>query len=134
MRLIIGLIKGIIIGGLVGLGAYQLGKMGAWNWITYGVVGAVVGVLVGRPIWSVLADEDSTVWTVILKAAFGYGVAVGIYALVVFAWGGMDIAFQGETRNLYDWQPLFGGMIGGVWGAFVEFDDSPGKEKPSDKQ
>jgi hypothetical protein len=37
----------------------------------------------------------------------------------------MDIALMGETRNLYDWQPLMGAMIGAVYGAWVEVDDAP---------
>jgi hypothetical protein len=126
--LILGLVKGVIVGGAVGLGAYALGLSGAFHWITYGLVGALVGLLVGRPIWSHLLDKKSTAWVSILKAIFGFGIGAGIYALVAKVWGGMDIAFQGETRNVYDWQPLLGGAIGAVYGMFVEVDDAAPKE------
>ena len=128
MRLILGLIKGIVIGGLVGLGAYQLGWDGGFNWLTYGVIGLLIGLFVGRPIWSHLKDENSTIATPIVRGVIGYGICVGLYAIVAKAWGGFDITFNDEVRNLYNWQPLLGGIIGGIYGAFVEWDDTP----PSD--
>lgn len=127
MRLILGLIKGTIVGGLVGLGAYVLGKSGAWHWITYGLVGFMVGLLVGRPIWSHLMDKSSTVVVSVLKGIVGYGFGVGLYAVIAKVWGGMDIDFAGNVRNLYDWQPVLGAAIGGLYGAWVEVDDAPAK-------
>lgn len=132
MRLAIGLIKGIIIGGLVGLGAYQLGMTGGFHWLTYGLVGAFVGLVAGRPIWKILGDKDATIWVIVLKSIFGYLVGIGLYAIVAKAWGGTDITLQEQTRNLYDWQPMLGAIIGGVYGAFVEVDDadaSPASEQ-----
>ena len=133
LRLLIGLIKGVVIGGGLGYGAYYLGLGGAFNWITYGVVGALVGLLVGRPIWSHLLDKSSTTWTAVLKAMFGFGVGAGLYALVAKAWGGFDLTLQGETRNLYDWQFLMAGAIGALYGAFVEIDDAPAKAAKVEK-
>ncbi|ACY14685.1 hypothetical protein [Haliangium ochraceum] len=129
MRLILGLIKGLIIGGLVGFGAYEMGMSGGWNWVTYGVVGALVGLLVGRPIWSHLLDKNSTVVVAVLKGVVGYGIGVGLYALVAKVWGGMDLAIEplSESRNIYNWQFLMGAAIGGVYGAWVELDDAPAK-------
>ena len=57
-----------------------------------------------------------------------------IYAIVAKAWGGMDISFQDETRNLYDWQPLFGAIVGALYGAFVEADDAPSKDSKADSK
>lgn len=127
MRLLLGLIKGIVIGGLVGLGAYSLGLGGAFHWLTYGLVGFMVGLLVGRPIWSHLVDKHSTVVVAVLKGIVGYGVGVGVYALVAKVWGGGDpiaIADYG-ARRIQDWQPLFGAIVGGVYGIWVELDDAP---------
>ncbi len=129
MRLILGLIKGAIIGGAVGYGAYAAGLDGAFHWITYGVIGALVGILAGRPIWSHVMDKSSTVWTAVLKGVFGYGAGVGLYALVAKVWGGVDLTLMNETHNLYDWQFVLGGAIGALWGAFVEIDDAPSKDK-----
>jgi hypothetical protein len=129
VRLILGLLKGAIIGAGVGYGAYAGGLGGAFHWITYGVIGALVGILAGRPIWSHVMDKSSTVWTAILKGVFGYAAGVGLFALVAKAWGGIDITIADQTHNLYDWQFLLGGAIGAVWGAFVEFDDAPSKDR-----
>ena len=129
MRLLLGLLKGAAIGAAVGFGAYYLGMRGGFNWITYGLVGALVGLVVGRPIWAHLRGKDTTFVTSILKAIFGYLIGIGIYALVAKAWGGMDITISGEERNLYNWQPIMGGAIGALWGAFIEFDDAGDKAK-----
>jgi hypothetical protein len=133
-RLLLGLIKGLILGGLVGYGAYAAGLGGGFNWLVYGVVGATVGLFVGRPFWSHLRDPRSTVVTSVIKAAFGFGVCVGIYAIVVRAWGGMDLTLAGETRNIYDWPPVFGAALGALWGAWVEADDAPPPAKASSEQ
>jgi hypothetical protein len=127
LRLVLGLVKGAVIGGGIGFGAYSAGMDGGFHWLTYGVIGAMVGLLVGRPIWSHLLDKSSTMWTSILKAVFGYGVGVGIYAIVGKAWGGFDLTIADETRNLTDFQHVFGAVIGALYGAFVEVDDAPPK-------
>jgi hypothetical protein len=136
MRLIFGLIKGLIIGGGVGFAAYTLGLAGSWHWITYGVAGALVGLLVGRPFWSHLFDKNSTVFVALLKGIVGFGVGVGIYAVVAKLWGGMEIPIEalGEPRNLYDWQFLLGGAIGAIYGLWVEIDDAPAKQAGDEKK
>ena len=132
LRLLIGLVKGAVVGGAVGYGAYTLGLGGAFHWITYGVVGALVGLLVGRPIWSHLLDKSSTTWTAILKGMFGFGVGVGLYAIVAKAWGGFELSLMDETRLVQDWPFALGGAIGALYGAFVEVDDKP-PPGPDDK-
>lgn len=116
--------KGLLIGGAIGYGAYALGLEGGWNWITYGVVGAFVGLLVGKPLWSLILDKNSTTVVGALKAIFGFGVCVGLYALVAKAWGGFQVEIAGETRWVWAWQPLMGAAVGAVYGGFVEVDDS----------
>ena len=131
LRLVLGLVKGAVIGGAIGYGAYTAGMNGGFHWLTYGLIGLFIGLLVGRPIWSHLLDKQSTVVTSVLKGVFGFGVCVGIYALVAKAWGGFDITISDETRRLQDWQYVFGAALGGLYGAFVELDDAPpaGAEK-----
>src|SRR5437660_8883692 len=89
VKLLVGLLKGAVIGGAVGYGAYALGQSTGFDnpWLIYGVIGALVGVLVGRPIWALLRDKNATNVIVILKAAFGFGVACGLYAIIAKAWG-----------------------------------------------
>lgn len=127
VKLLLGLVKGLVIGGAVGYGAFALGLEGGFNWVTYGVVGALVGLLVGRPIWSLITDKDATTWIAVLKAVFGFGVGCGIYALVNNVWGGfpLEVAFLEEgERPFQHWQPVFGAALGGLYGAFVEVDDA----------
>jgi hypothetical protein len=140
VRLVLGLIKGTVIGGLLGLAAYQLGLTGGLHWLTYGLVGFMVGLLVGRPIWSHLIDKNSTVVVSVVKGIVGYGVGVGIYALVAKAWGpeGTFHLMGEDARVLYDWQPLFGAIVGAVYGGWVEVDDAPSAaaqeaQKPAQK-
>lgn len=127
MRLILGLIKGAIVGGAVGFGAYSLNMTGGFHWLTYGLVGALVGLFVGRPIWSHLMDKKSTIVTSVLKGIFGFGVGVGLYAIVAKVWGGFDLTLGEQERNLYDWQFILGGIIGALYGAFIEVDDAAPK-------
>ena len=135
-RLLIGLVKGAVIGGGIGYGAYSAGLDGGFNWLTYGVIGVFVGLLVGRPLWSHLADKHSTAVTSIIKAVVGYAMCVGLYALVAKAWGGFDLTISGleeGPRNLYEWPFILGAVIGGLWGAFVEVDDAPEPDKEPKK-
>lgn len=98
--------------------------VGGFHWLSYGVIGLVVGLFVGRPLWSHLRDRGSTLWTPVLKGLVGYGFAVGVYALVAKAWGGFELSIAEEARWIYDWQPLFGAAVGALYGAFVEVDDA----------
>jgi hypothetical protein len=126
VRLILGLLKGAFIGAAVGAGAYALALDGGFHWITYGLVGALVGLLVGRPFWVHLTDKSSTVVVSVLKAIVGFGVGAGIFALVAKVWGGFELEIMDYgTRNLYDWQPILGGAIGALYGTWVELDDAP---------
>jgi len=128
VRLFLGLVKGAILGGGLGYGARYLGLGGSWGYVLYGVIGAAVGFLVGRPFWSHLFDSQSTIWTAMLKAIFGFGVGVGIFALVRHVTPDPELAFMGELHRLTDWTPLFGAGIGALYGAWVELDDPPGRK------
>lgn len=134
IALLVGLIKGACIGGLIGYGAFALHLDGGLHWLSYGLVGLMVGLLVGRPFWSHLRDRGSTIWTPILKGLFGYGVTVGLYALVAKVWGGFELTIAEQSRLIYDWQPIFGAVIGAVYGVFVEVDDAVPPAKADDKK
>ncbi len=125
IKLLVGLIKGAIIGGAVGYGAYALGDATGFAnpWLTYGVVGVLVGLLVGRPIWSLIRDQNATTVVSMLKAAFGFGVGCGLYALVSKA---ISPSLTVAGHDVFAWAPTLGGAIGAVYGAFVELDDAIG--------
>ncbi len=126
LRLVLGLLKGAILGAGIGYGAYHLGLGGGWNYVTYGLVGFVVGLFVGRPIWSHLFDKSSTVWTAIMKGIFGAGIGIGLYALVHKVLGDPQIPLMDlGTRPITGWTFVFGGAIGALFGAWIEIDDAP---------
>ncbi len=127
VRLILGLLKGAAIGAALGFGAEQIGLDGGWGYVLYGLVGFAVGLLVGRPIWSHLLDRSGTVWTSVLKGLFGFGVGIGLYAIAHKAVGDPTLALAGESRPLTAWTYVFGGLVGAVYGAWVEIDDAPAK-------
>jgi hypothetical protein len=124
VKLLVGLLKGAVVGGAVGYGAYAIQDSFNNPWLTFGLIGALVGLIAGRPIWALLRDKNATNVIAILKAAFGFGVGCGLFAIVSKAWGPTwDIAGV-PGGNVFAWYPTLGGAIGAVYGAFVELDDS----------
>lgn len=129
-----GILKGAVIGGAVGYGAFALGSATGFGnpWLTYGLIGALVGLIAGRPIWSLIRDKNATTWVSILKAAFGFGVGCGLYALISRVWS--PPALMVATYDLFTWPVSLGGAIGAVYGGFVELDDAIGDDKGDKKQ
>lgn len=134
VKLFIGLLKGAVIGGAIGYGAYALKLTGGMHWLTYGLIGALVGFVVGRPIWSLITDKNATSIVSILKALVGFGIGCGMYAIVAKAWGGFQLSLGSQTRWIYDWQPIMGAAVGALWGGFIELDDAVGGDKPAGKK
>ena len=126
VKLLVGLLKGAVLGGAVGYGAYQLDiATGFGNaWLTFGLVGALVGLFVGKPLWSLLRDKNATIWIAVLKGIFGFGVGCGLYALFAKVW---NPSFQ-IAGFAASWPPYVGGLIGAIYGGFVELDDSIGED------
>ena len=126
VKLVVGLLKGAVIGGAVGYGAYALANATGFSngFLTYGAVGLLVGLLVGRPLWSLIRDKSATSWVGIIKALVGFGIGCGLYAIVAKAWNPqMEI-----VGHPFQWSPYLGGLIGAVYGAFVELDDGSGED------
>lgn len=134
IKLLVGILKGAVIGGALGYGAQALGEATGFAnpWIVYGLIGAIVGLFVGRPIWSLLRDQNGTMVVSILKSAFGFGIGCGLYALVAKVWNPeLEIA---TIKNVFAWPPTLGGAIGAVYGGFVELDDAIGDDKTPQKK
>jgi hypothetical protein len=133
IRLLIGLLKGAVIGGGVGYGAYALSQETGFSnaWLTYGLVGLLVGLFVGKPLWTLLRDPNTTNIVAAIKAGFGFGIGCGLYALFRYAWKPskdlVSMSFIPAEQGVY-WAPIVGGLIGAVYGGFVEFDDSIGDD------
>lgn len=131
-KLVVGILKGAIIGGALGYGAFALADATGFAspWLTYGAIGALVGLIAGRPIWSLLRDKHATAWISILKAAFGFGVGCGLFAIVSRLWHpSLEVVIAGKTIDLFTWQVTLGGAIGAIYGGFVELDDAIGDDK-----
>ena len=135
VKLLVGLLKGAAIGGAVGYGAVALQDATGFGnmWLTVGLIGTLVGLFVGKPLWALLKDKNQTNIIAIIKAAFGFGVGCGLYALLAKAWApDRDLLVVLEKPLLY-WPPTVGALVGGLYGAFVEFDDSVGDDKAAKK-
>jgi hypothetical protein len=132
IKLVVGILKGAVIGGAVGYGSFALGSATglASPWLTYGAIGALVGLIAGRPIWSLIRDKNATTWVSILKAAFGFGVGCGLYALIAKVWSPSQVLLV-AGQNVFTWPVTLGGAIGAVYGGFVELDDAVGEDKKS---
>lgn len=123
-RLLFGIIKGGLVGGALGLLASKLGvSTGAVAILFYGAVGAVVGLVCGRPIW-----KQETIWTPILKAVFGFGLGVAA-AWAGHKWlGGLRFPIAqipGAMEHAFPDVPgLFGPAVGILYGVLVEVDDA----------
>jgi hypothetical protein len=140
VKLLVGLLKGAVIGGAVGYGAVALADATGFGnaWLTYGLIGALVGLFVGRPIWALLKDKNTTNIIAAIKAVFGFGIGCGLYALFAKVWNPSPdlLVVHDSIPSLLWWPPTLGAAIGGLYGAFVEFDDSigddsTGKKKPA---
>jgi hypothetical protein len=130
VKLLVGILKGAVIGGALGYGLMSLYSAAGFEanpWVTYGLIGAVIGLFVGKPIWVLIRDKNSTSVVAILKSVFGFGIGCGLYALIAKAWG-PELAIS-TVPNVFAWPPTLGGLIGAVYGGFVELDDAIGDDK-----
>jgi len=131
LRVIVGLIKGAIVGGGVAFGLLKLGLAtagGLWAYLACAVVGALVGVVAGRAPW-----KADTIWTPILKMVVGAGIGAGLAALGLHFLP--ERTFQ--VANLGDVglasAPVLSIGVGLLYGLFVEVDDGGNKGEPEKK-
>jgi len=131
VRVLLGLLKGVIIGGGIGFGFQYLGSLsqqGFMQYVLYAVIGALVGFIAGKPFW-----RHETIWTPVIKALFGAAVCVGLYLLVKKPLGDPKLAFMGPAATATSLPYLFGAAVGAVYGIFVEVDDGGKSETAKGK-
>ncbi len=134
-RVLLGLLKGGVLGAAIGAGAFKLGIAGGVLAVaTYAVVGGLVGILCGKPPW-----RQDTVWTTALKGIFGAVVGGALFWGAGKLLGGVHVAalaakLGAPDRPLLDLPVLIAPLIGAAWGAFVELDDGgSAKSAPAKK-
>ena len=129
LRVLSGVLKGGLIGFCVGALSWRIGMTGVPAFIDYGLIGALVGVLGGRPPW-----RQETIWTPLLKGIFGIVVGIGLYWLAHKLLGNtrLDLAVKlgAPDKPIPDVSVVLGPMVGALWGILVELDDSGASTNP----
>src|SRR5262245_49869648 len=87
VRILLGVLKGGLVGAGIGYLAGSVGIAGgALAFAVYGIVGGLVGVICGKPIW-----RQETLFTPLLKAIVGFGLGVGLFFLARKLLGGVHL-------------------------------------------
>src|SRR5215471_16967341 len=123
VRVVLGIIKGLVVGGAVGFAATKVGfGTGAAAWLVYGLVGFLVGIVCGKAIW-----RHDTLVTPLLKGIFGFLLGMGLYWLAGKALGGvaapLTLPSVAPGTKIAAIPLLIGPAIGILYGIFVEVDD-----------
>jgi hypothetical protein len=132
LRVVLGLLKGAVIGGVLGFGALKLGVGGGVaGFLTYAVIGGLVGMICGKPPW-----RQDTFWTSAIKGVVGVGVGIGLFWLGRKLLGGMHVSLPASLgappdRSIAELPILLGPLVGAIWGGIVEIDDG-GSAKPAE--
>jgi hypothetical protein len=138
LRVVVGLLKGAVVGGALGFGALKLGVGGgAAAFVTYALIGALVGMICGKPPW-----RQDTFWTSALKGIGGTIVGVLLYLGGRKLLGGVPLTLPAALgappdAKIGELPVILGPLIGALWGAFVEVDDggsAAGADKAKPKQ
>lgn len=132
LRVIVGLIKGAVVGGGVAYGLLRLGLGAPSSVISYlacAVVGALVGVVAGRAPW-----KAETIWTPVLKMVVGAGVGAGLAALGLHFLPEKTFTVSSLGAVSLASAPVLSLGVGLLYGLFVELDDGGEKSAPAAKK
>ncbi|HXU83851.1 MAG TPA: hypothetical protein VN914_20795 [Polyangia bacterium] len=128
LRVLLGIIKGGVVGAAVGFAATKVGLgTGVAAWLVYGLIGFLVGIVCGKAIW-----RHDTLVTPLLKGIFGFLLGMGLYWLARKTLGGVSAPFTtpffGPSDKIAGIPLLVGPAIGILYGIFVEVDDGERKK------
>jgi hypothetical protein len=111
--------------------SWRIGMAGLPAFVDYGVVGLLVGVFGGRAPW-----KQETFWTPLLKGVFGVVIGIGLYWAAHKFLGGtrLELATKlgAPDKPIPDVPVVLGPLVGALWGALVELDDSGGSSTNPD--
>ncbi len=126
-RALLGLIKGVLVGGGIGFALLKLGNpQGILAFLFMALLGALVGVICGKAPW-----RAATLWTPILKMVFGAAIGAGLYAVGHRFMPALSLSIDGVASRLsLQSATVLAPIIGALYGLFVEFDDG-GTDSPS---
>ncbi len=128
VRIIVGLIKGAIVGGGIAYGLLRLGFLSPfWVYLACALVGAVVGVVAGRAPW-----KAETIWTPVLKMVVGAGIGAGLAALGLKFMPEQTFNIAGVGELSLASAPVLSAAVGVLYGMFVELDDGGDKTDAAD--
>ncbi len=130
-RLLLGLLKGLLVGGALGAAAHALvgpTLTGAGAYLLYALVGGLAGLIAGRPAWRTGAGVAA-----ILRGVFGLGVGIGLYALAK-QFLTFQVGIPGTVTGALGQLPLFlAPLIATVYAVLVELDDGGENPEPEVK-
>jgi hypothetical protein len=135
VRVLFGLLKGAVVGGLIAYGALRLSFTGSfWAYVACALAGALVGLVAGRAPW-----KAETIWTPVLKMVVGAGIGAGLAALGLRVLPDRSFAIHGLGTLSLASAPVLCLGVGLLYGLFVEIDDGgaatkDGKGKPEKKK
>ena len=123
LRVILGLLKGGIVGVGIGVLANKFGVVGGVTaYVAYGVVGGLVGIVGGKPLW-----RQETLWTPLLKGIVGFLIGMGLFWAAGKLFGAVKLplaaGFGALDAPVVEVPYLLAPIIGIVYGVFVEVDD-----------
>jgi hypothetical protein len=131
VRVVLGLLKGAVVGGALGFAALKLGVGGgAAAFLTYALIGGLVGMVCGKPPW-----RQDTFWTSAIKGVVGVAVGIGLFWLGRKLLGGMHVSLPASLgvspdRSIAELPIILGPLVGAIWGGIVEIDDGGGAGTP----
>ncbi|MEO6950506.1 MAG: hypothetical protein ABI321_01730 [Polyangia bacterium] len=132
LRVIVGLIKGAVVGGGVAYALLRLG-LGApstlFAYLACALVGALVGVVAGRAPW-----KAETIWTPVLKMVVGAGIGAGLAALGLHFLPDRSFTVSSLGAVSLASAPMLSLGVGIIYGMFVELDDGGDKAEPAVKK
>lgn len=144
-RLIVGILKGLVVGGLIGFGLVTLGLglfVGKFAFLAYvfaAVTGVFVGLIAGKPIWAKDAKIEAGM-KAFVGALLGAGLMFGLRKLQIPLVDSVLAAFGVMTKDpqTLGTFPVTGlAMIAAVLGGFYDADNTPDPEaanKPADSK
>ena len=124
MRLIVGILKGVLVGGALGFAAQRLGIVsGSLSHLLFAAIGFTSGVVAGKPIW-----RQETLWTPLVKGLFGaavvsllcWGARAFLGSFPVPAIAALDLQ---EGARLGTSPVVLGPVLSILYSVFVEIDD-----------